>query len=496
MPEELAWQPDLLGGWWATVDYDVAREVLQRGTGALLCLAFLQALGQFRPLLGDHGLLPVRRFTAQVRFRDAPSLFHLYYSDRLLVVVGVLGTAGGAAVLVGLPQTGPWWVTTGVLLVLWAGYLSIVSVGQRFYAFGWESLLCELAFLAAWFGSPAVPVPFLLVLAARWLLFRLELGAGLIKWRGDRAWRDLTALDHHHETQPMPGPLSWHAHHLPRWWHRTEVVGNHVTQLLVPWLLWLPQPLPSVAGGVVVVTQGWLVLTGNFAWLNWAAIVLGASMVSDGVWRALLGALGPAAATPAPTPGVPPAYLVAASAVVVVLGVLSVRPALNLASRHQRMNASFEPLRLVNAYGAFGSVTRRRDEVIVEGTLAERPGPGDWREYAFRGKPGDVGRRPPQVAPYHLRLDWVLWFVPLGASGPWIPRLCLRLLEADPATLRLLRRDPFDGARPRWVRMRLFRYRYTTPDERRRTGDWWVRDELETIVDPVDLALLSRRGRR
>ncbi len=492
MPEQRGWQLDQLSGWWATADYDVAREVLQRGVGALLCLAFLQALGQFRPLLGDRGLLPVRRFTARVRFRDAPSLFQVHYSDRLLVVVGVLGAAGGAAVVAGLPQTGPWWVTTSVLLVLWACYLSIVSVGQRFYAFGWETLLCELAFLAAWFGSPAVPVPFLMVLAARWLLFRLELGAGLIKWRGDRAWRDLTALDYHHETQPMPGPFSWHAHHLPRWWHRTEVVGNHATQLLVPWLLWLPQPLPSVAGGVVVLTQGWLVLTGNFAWLNWAAIVLGAAMVSDGVWRTLLG--GPAPSVEPTAPSAPTGYVVAVTLVAVLLAALSVRPALNLASRHQRMNASFEPLRLVNAYGAFGSVTRRRDEVVVEGTLAERPGPDDWREYGFRGKPSDVGRRPPQVAPYHLRLDWVLWFVPLGAPAPWLPRLCRRLLEADPATLRLLRDDPFGGARPRWVRMRLFRYRYTTPHERRRTGDWWVRHELETVVAPVNLDLLSRSG--
>ncbi|GAB3083530.1 lipase maturation factor family protein [Isoptericola nanjingensis] len=497
MPEQLGRQLEQLGGWWATADYDVAREVLQRGVGALLCLAFLQALGQFRPLLGDRGLLPVRRFTARVRFRDAPSLFHLHYSDRLLVVVGVLGAAGGAAVVVGLPQAGPWWVTTVVLLALWAGCLSLVSVGQRFYAFGWETLLCELAFLAAWFGSPAVPVPILLALAARWLLFRLELGAGLIKWRGDPAWRDLTAMDHHHESQPMPGPFSWHAHHLPRWWHRTEVVGNHVTQLLVPWLLWLPQPLPSVAGGVVVVTQGWLVLTGNFAWLNWAAIVLGAAMVSDDAWRALLGGLAP---DPAAGPGTavapgPTGYLVAVTVVVALLAALSVRPAVNLASSHQRMNASFEPLRLVNAYGAFGSVTRRRDEVIVEGTLADEPGPDDWREYGFRGKPGDVGRRPPQVAPYHLRLDWVLWFVPLGAPAPWLPTLCRRLLEADRATLRLLRHDPFDGAKPRWVRMRLFRYRYTTPEERRRSGDWWVRRELEVLVDPVDLALLSRLRR-
>ncbi|CAM3788436.1 lipase maturation factor family protein [Isoptericola cucumis] len=501
MPTGLTTWPSWLPGWWSTADYDVAREVLQRGVATLLCLAFLQALGQFRPLLGERGLQPVPAFVARTRFRDAPSLFHLHYSDRLLVVVAAAGALAAAAVVVGLPQAGPWWATTVVLLSCWAGYLSIVQVGQRFYSFGWETLLCELAFLVAWLGSPDVPVPFLLVLAARWLLFRLELGAGLIKWRGDPAWRDLTALDYHHETQPMPGPLSWHAHHLPRWWHRTEVVGNHVTQLLVPWLLWLPQPLPSVAGGVVVLTQGWLVLTGNFAWLNWATIVLGAAMVSDGVWAALGGWVGIAgAAGDAPAPGAagaptaPAAYVVVVGAVVLVLLVLSARPAANLASAHQKMNASFEPLRLVNAYGAFGSVTRRRDEVVVEGSLAERPGPDDWREYAFRGKPGEVGRRPPQVAPYHLRLDWVLWFVPLGVSGPWIGRLCRRLLEADPAVLRLLRRDPFDGAAPRWVRLRLFRYRYTTPDERRRTGDWWVRHELGPLVDPVRLADLAGRS--
>jgi hypothetical protein len=185
------------------------------------------------------------------------------------------------------------------------------------------------------------------------------------------------------------------------------------------------------------------------------------------------------------------------SAVVALLAVLSVRPALNLASRHQLMNASFEPFRLVNAYGAFGSVTRRRDEVIIEGSVADHPGPDDWQEYEFRGKPGDVRRRPPQVAPYHLRLDWLMWFIPLGSGGTaWFERLLVRLLEADPATLRLLRRDPFDGVPPRWVRARLLRYRFTTPDERRRSGAWWVRKPVAVLVDPVNRDRLRALGVR
>jgi hypothetical protein len=492
-------------GWWSSADYDVARTVLQRGFAALYALAFWGALRQFRPLLGERGMAPVPRFVARTHWRDGPSLFRvrgLRYSDRLFVAVAWCGVLLGVSVVVGLPQAGPWWVPALVFLVLWWLYLSIVNVGQTFYAFGWETLLCEAGFLIAFLGSDAVGVPVLIIVAVRWLLFRLELGAGLIKWRGDTAWRDLTALYYHHETQPLPGPFSWHAHHLPRWWHRFEVAGTHVSQLLFPWLLVLPQPFPSVAALVFVLTQGWLVLTGNFAWLNWATIVLALGVVDDGTWAWLGGLVGLSDGGAALSttlvrvaePAAPLAFVVVVSAVAVALLVLSVRPALNLVSRRQRMNASFEPFRLVNAYGAFGSVTRHRDEVTVEGTLAEEPGPDDWAEYVFRGKPGPVDRRPPQVAPYHLRLDWLMWFLPLGHSARWFTVFLRRLLEADPDVLRLLHHDPFDGRPPRAVRAVLHRYRYTTPEERRRTGDWWVRERLHLAVDAVRLEGGELRG--
>ncbi|GAB4085580.1 lipase maturation factor family protein [Myceligenerans cantabricum] len=482
--------------WWTTTDYDVAREVLQRGFGALYVVAFWGVLRQFRPLCGTHGITPAPRRLAATTWRDGPSLFRVRYSDRLLAVVAWCGTVLGAAVAAGLPRAGPWWVPMLCLGALWAGYLSVVNAGGRFYGFGWETLLCEAGFLVAFLGSPGAS-PVVAFLAVRWLLFRVELGAGLIKWRGDPAWRDLTALDHHHETQPMPGPFSWHAHHLPRWWHRFEVVGNHVTQLGVPWLLLLPQPFASAAGLVVVLTQGWLVATGNFAWLNWATILLGLGVVSDGTWAWLLGRTGllPAAGdAPVTAPSVAQAAVVGAA--MLLLAVLSVRPARNLASARQRMNASFEPFRLVNAYGAFGSMTKRRIEIVVEGTSADALGaaadtvPGDpavWREYEFRGKPGDPARRPRQWAPYHLRLDWQMWFLPLGHASDWFTVLLRRLLEADPPTLRLLRTDPFDGDRPRWVRAVAWHYRYTTPAERRETGRWWVREEPRVVVRPLRL---------
>jgi hypothetical protein len=175
---------------------------------------------------------------------------------------------------------------------------------------------------------------------------------------------------------------------------------------------------------------------------------------------------------------------------------LSWRPARNLFSRRQLMNASFDPLHLVNTYGAFGSVTRVRYEVVVEGTDDPDPGPATaWREYEFCGKPGDVRRRPPQVAPYHLRLDWLMWFAALspGYAESWLVPLLHRLLTADRDILRLLRSNPFPGAPPAFVRVSRYRYRFTTWRQLRQTGAWWDREPAGEYLAPV--SLLSGEGR-
>jgi hypothetical protein len=174
--------------------------------------------------------------------------------------------------------------------------------------------------------------------------------------------------------------------------------------------------------------------------------------------------------------------------------VRSIQPARNLMSRRQLMNYSFDPLHLVNTYGAFGSITKERYEVIVEGTDdAVLTSTTSWREYEFKGKPGDVMRRPAQYAPYHLRLDWLMWFAAMSSPmyHDWFVPLLAKLLEADPAILRLLRRDPFGGKAPRFVRARLFLYRFTTPAERRETGAWWHRTYVSDYVRPLALRPVS-----
>jgi hypothetical protein len=482
--------------WFAASDYGFAREVLQRGTALLYVVGFVAALVQFPALLGEHGLLPVPEFLRREYGRRQPTLFRWHYSDRLLRVVAVGGAALAAVTVAGLPQAGPAWVPVVVFLVLWLLYLSIVNVGQTFYGFGWETLLCEAGFTVGFLGSQQVAVPFTVIVLLRWLVFRVEFGAGMIKLRGGREWRDLTALDYHHETQPMPNPVSRWAHLLPKPWHRIEVLGNHVAQLVVPWLLFLPQPVASIAAAAIILTQFWLVITGNFAWLNAITIVLAFCGIGDGVVHALV----PAWPATAAAPGMPWWFGIPVLAVSAFLVVLSRHPLRNLVARRQLMNASFNRWHLANAYGAFGTVTKQRDEVIVEGSAAPDPHDEDaWRPYEFRGKPGDVRRIPPQVAPYHLRLDWLMWFLALGSpDSRWFEVFLRRLLEADRATLRLLRHDPFGGVAPQWVRARVFRYRFAPRAERRGQRVIWIREERGMLVRPVSLDILrdpAGRGR-
>ncbi|GAA4891307.1 lipase maturation factor family protein [Streptomyces coeruleoprunus] len=465
--------------WFASSDYWLSRLIFQRALAGLYLVAFLCAALQFRALIGERGMLPVPAYLRRVPARRAPSLFRLHYSDRFFALCAWTGAALSLALIAGAGDAVPLAVSMLMWAVLWFLYLSIVNVGQTWYGFGWESLLLETGFLAIFLGNDSIAAPVLVLWLLRWLVFRVEFGAGLIKIRGDACWRDLTCLYYHHETQPMPGPLSWFFHHLPRPLHRVEVAANHVTQLVVPFLLFTPQPVASVAAGLIVLTQLWLVVSGNFAWLNWVTIVLALPAVD---WS-------PFAEAPA-LPEPPLWYGILVIALTVLVLGLSVRPVRNLLSRHQAMNRSFDPLHLVNTYGAFGTVGRVRHEIVIEGTDETVPHAGTvWREYEFKGKPGDVRRLPRQFAPYHLRLDWLMWFAAISPvyAAEWFGPLIERLLENDRDTLRLLRRNPFPDAPPALVRARLYRYRYTTWRELRSTGAWWHRTLVREFLPPTRL---------
>ncbi|MFB6362412.1 MAG: lipase maturation factor family protein, partial [Halobacteriales archaeon] len=346
--------------------YWLVRFLFHRGLALIYLVAFLVTARQFRPLAGEDGIMPLADYRQRHDFTERPSLFHLVPHDRVIGIAAWLGVGLSTVALL----AGPSWLprplavpaSIGLWAVLWLLYLSFVNAGQRFYGFGWESMLLETGFLAIFLGAGGVAAPAVVIWLLRWLLFRNMFGAGLIKIRGDDCWQNLTCLDYHYETQPMPNPVSWFAHHLPDRFHRLETLGNHVVELAVPFLYFAPQPFAALAGLATIGFQSWLIITGNFSWLNALTIVLALSTFSDSVLvTVLLGTV--------PTPGPVPEPLFAVSlAVAALVLALSVRPVRNMLSRRQVMNTAFDPLHLVNTYGAFGSVTETRYELVIEGT--------------------------------------------------------------------------------------------------------------------------------
>ena len=447
----------------------LTRFLILRLLGVIYTFAFLALLLQAVPLIGHDGLLPADAFLDRVRaagwgFFKLPSIFWLGISDDLIRILAAVGVALGALCAVG--------VTNAILLfVLWALYLSFVHVGQLWTGYGWDILLCEAGFLAIFLAPPLdlrpIPrhePPRVVIWLYRWLAFRIMLGAGLIKLRGDPCWRDLTCLDFHFETQPLPNPLSAFFHAAPEWVHRAGVVFNHLAEVLAPALIFTSRRLRHIGALIMLAFQVVLILSGNLAFLNWLTIVPILACFDDDFLQRLLprALVGRAQAATKSALGT----RVVAGCLAALVGFLSIAVVENLLSSQQRMNSNFEPFELVNTYGAFGSVGRVRDEIIFEGTREAHPGPDtSWIPYEWKCKPGDPTRRPCWVSPYHLRLDWQIWFAAMEDpdGAPWTVHLVWKLLHGDGATLGLLDKNPFPDGPPRWIRARLYRYQLTPP---------------------------------
>jgi hypothetical protein len=422
-------------------------------------------------LLGERGLLPVPLFVKQVPFRASPSLFYWFPRDIAFTTAAWLGVVLSCLVIAGVASRYTWLSVT-VWITIYLLYLSFVNVGQTFYAFGWESILLEACFFAIFLGGSRVVPQQIPIWLFRWLLFRIMFGAGLIKLRGDPCWRDLTCLNYHYETQPMPNPLSWFLHWAPQWTNKSGVLFNHFSELIVPFFYFLPQPIAGIAGLITIAFQLFIIASGNLSWLNWLTLFLAFSTIDGKFVSTVL-----AFRTPemhAPSPLVP--WVNGALAIAVVL--MSIPVVVNMLSARQIMNTSFNSLHLVGTYGAFGSITRPRYEVIVEGTDdAVITSATLWREYEFKGKPGELSYRPPQIAPYHLRLDWLMWFAAMSRyeDYPWFVNFVAKLLEGDSAVLSLLRKNPFPDRPPKYIRALQYEYHFTTPQERKESSRWWKR---------------------
>ena len=476
--------------------YQITRFILLRLLGLVYAIGFLVAAQQLIPLIGSHGLLPLDLFVQRAHealgsnwagFWRLPSIFWFNHSDTALMVVSWTGFALACTVILGFGNS-------IIFSVLWFLYLSTVHVGQEWYGYGWESQLCETGFLAIFlapfldprpFSRSPTPVP--VIWLFRWLLFRLLIGAALIKLRGDSCWRDFTALYYYFETQPCPNPLSRWFHFLPRPILQLGVVFNFAAELIAPWFIFWPRLARHIAGVVIGLFFGALILSGNLSFLDWLSLVAVVACFDDSFWSRFVPRRWRERLKPASVRlGMP--RLIVSWAIVCVVAILSVRPVENLIGSHQIMNTSFDPFELVNTYGAFGSIGRELNVVVFEGTVVEFPyRDADWREYRYRGVPVDLKQMPPIIAPYQLHFDWQMWFAAMATPNeyPWTIHLVWKLLHNDPLALQLFASNPFPDHPPLFVRAIWYRYKFAPPGNPE--GRWWQREKIGDWFPAVSL---------
>uniref|UniRef100_A0A914W755 Lipase maturation factor n=1 Tax=Plectus sambesii TaxID=2011161 RepID=A0A914W755_9BILA len=278
---------------------------------------------------------------------------------------------------------------------------------------------------------------------------------GMIKVRGDQCWRDLTCMDYHYETQPVPSPNSYFMHHSPAAVHKLEVLSNHFAELLAPALVLVPLRMARIIGGIVqIVFMTGITISGNLSFLNHLTMLPTICCFDDRFLSFLFSkatkdkiALLQLQASSIKRPVGFYIRKVMDISLFALLAYLSIPVVQNLCSRRQVMNTSFDPLRIVNTYGAFGSITRERTEVVMQGTTAHDPydSSAQWLEYEFKCKPGNVTRRPCYISPYHYRLDWLMWFAAFQnyQHNPWLVHLVAKMLNNDAFISELLEHNPF-----------------------------------------------------
>jgi hypothetical protein len=474
----------------------VSRRLFLRLLALVYLTAFVSLWVQIDGLVGSNGILPAHDLLEGAagvlglsRYWWLPTLYWLSPSDAMLHGLCAVGTALGVLLAIGVAPA-------ACLVGLWVSYLSLETIGADFLSFQWDILLLETGFLAIflapigvrpWRGGEAPPRAEIIWLL-RWLLFRLMFSSGAVKLlSGDATWRNLTALEYHYWTQPLPTWIGWYASLLPAWCQELSCAILFAIELGAPCLIWGGSRPRLVAFVSLVLLQLLIFATGNYCFFNVLTVALSLLLIDDRFWPAALrqrierreaGARAWPRWVTAPV-----------AALIVLLSVVQMFSPARLGAdwpeplRVLRRAAS--PLRLVNGYGLFAVMTTTRPEIVLEGSDdGER-----WIEYEFKWKPGDLSRAPAFVEPHQPRLDWQMWFAALGdyRQNPWFVAFLHRLLEGSREVDSLLERTPFADHPPRYVRALLYQYRFTDLAERRATGHWWKREPDGFYLPEVSL---------
>ena len=469
----LAFARPIFGRRMRRAEFNVTADLLIRGIALCGLFAFLSLWWQLDGLIGPEGVLPAESFFDALagtygieRFWLLPTVFWLDASPVALHAACALGTFATFTAMLGR-----WRCVASV--TAYVCYLSLLAAGQVFLSYQWDIFLIECFVIAAVLAR----APGFGVWLARLALFRFMFLSGFVKLAsGDPTWADGSALSFHFETQPLPTALAWYAHHLPGSILEWAVWITFVIELALPFCIFLPRNARLVAAGGFVLFELLILATGNYNFFNILTIVLCLALLDDRWTKPILRGV-------ATTSGHRVSRTIAVC--VMALGILvTFQSVLRLPAPIATLTEAASPLRLANPYGLFAVMTTRRDELVVEGSMDGTT----WVPYVFPFKPGNVAASPRWATPHQPRLDWQMWFAALTTPerAPWIYDFAFALLEARPDVLELVA-DPFDGARPKFVRIVRHRYRFSTYQEKASTGDWWVRGAATTWLPPAQL---------
>ncbi len=477
--------------------YFWARRWFLRAVGLIYLIAFVSLWAQVDGLIGANGISPVNQFLSAVHEQLGSQVYSLLptlcWFDSSNTFLHFLCGAGVACSLLLVFGIAP----VICLTALFVFYLSLTISGQTFLSFQWDILLLETGFLsiflAPWQLWPKrgqePPVSRAALFLLKLLLFKLMVMSGVVKLTsGDDCWWNLTALDYHYWSQPLPTIFGWWADQHPAWFKHFSVGFCMAVEIIAPFFIWAPRRPRLIAAGLMIFLQLVIALTGNYCFFNLLTLALCLLLIDDGVAASLHDPRTFRTAKRLQD------RLSTSGAIIVLIVSLPIngwfiftafKPDAawprTLAFAYQHL----EPFRIVNGYGLFRVMTKDRREIVIEGSADGI----DWLPYEFKWKPGDVNRAPGWCAPHQPRLDWQMWFAALGTpeQNPWFVRLAICLLKGKTDVTRLFAHDPFPNQPPRYIRAILYRYRFTTAKEHRQTGAWWKRGELGEYLPAVSL---------
>lgn len=523
----------LFDGRHGPADRLIPRWIFLRALAAIYFSAFYSLLFQIKGLIGPEGILPAQQYLAAVgretpslEYWYAPSLYWISSSSTALMTVTWIGLAASVVAFLNL------WPRVS-FFVCWISFLAFVAASGEFSSYQSDGMLLEAGFVALFFvprglmpgwGESSLPSR-----ASLWLLqwewFRIYFESGMVKLlSGDEQWRNMTAMDEYYQNGPLPTWIGWYAEHLPHWFHAASTVGTLVMELGIVLMLFFPRRVRLICFLIVTPWEIGVILTANYTFLNYLVLSLGVLLLDDGALRNLV----PARWRPEPPLTLP--FLGTQHeenlSILATEGSAISEDAAQAAGEsdvllrpqwHRRLNrhwnalclavsvvmltwiaydttaemiglplrgiplptapiAALDPFRIANQYGLFAVMTRGRYDIEFQGSDDGQ----NWTPYLFRNKPQLLNEVPRIYAPYQPRFDWNLWFASLGnwQQSQIVPITEERLLENEADVLALFKGNPFPQSPPKFVRAVLWRYWFTSMDEKRKTGNWWRRQLL------------------